>query len=206
LVFKARELNTNRIIAAKILYPRTVADPKLMQAFRREVYFLIKLAHPNIIKGYFVTLPKKFNKLHYLIIEYVPGPSIQELIDLSKQQAESAAGIHEELTWMITMQAAKARDYLQLQYIFHRDIKPDNLLIDKAKGIVKLCDLSFAQPITLSTTGDITAHTTSGTAAYMSPEQSQEHSTIGIRSDIYSLGATLYHMGMARRHSPARII
>ncbi|MEW6026560.1 MAG: serine/threonine-protein kinase [Planctomycetota bacterium] len=194
IVFKALEIKTNRTVAIKMIFPKTVANPNFFNSFRREAQLLIKFSHPNIIRGYYVTPREGVNGLHYLVMEYVEGDSVQKLIDDVQEKSGQVAGINEELALMIIMQAANALDYLQSNNILHRDIKPDNLLLDKKKGVVKLCDLGFAQPISQSAEGATnTSTTTSGTIAYMSPEQARGQSA-DIRSDIYSLGATLYHL------------
>ena len=204
IVFKALEIKTNRIVAIKMIFPRTVANPALFKSFQREAQLLIKFNHPNIIRGYYVTPPAGVNGMHYLVMEYAAGDSVQNLIDQAQparpdgrsggEQANQTAGLNDELALLIIMQAANALDYLQKNNILHRDIKPDNLLLDKKKGVVKLCDLGFAQDISQPTDQpNDKAVTTSGTIAYMSPEQARGQSA-DIRSDIYSLGATLYHM------------
>jgi len=194
IVFKALEIKTNRIVAIKMIFPKTVLNQNLFQSFRREAQLLIKFEHPNIIRGYYVTPPAGINGLHYLVMEYAEGDSVQNLIDQTQAQAKKITGLNDELALLIIMQAANALDYLQKNNILHRDIKPDNLLLDKKKGAVKLCDLGFAQPINqLADQSNDKASTTSGTIAYMSPEQARGQSA-DIRSDIYSLGATLYHM------------
>lgn len=187
IVFRALEIKTNRTVAIKMIFPKTVANPNFFKSFQREAQLLIQFNHPNIIRGYYVTPPEGINGLHYLVMEYVDGDSVQELID-----GAVGASINEELALLIIMQAANALDYLQKNNILHRDIKPDNLLLNKKQGQVKLCDMGFAEPIALGL-DKTTSITTSGTIAYMSPEQARGQNA-DIRSDIYSLGATLYHM------------
>ena len=191
IVFKALEIKTQRTVAIKMIFPKTVTNPSLFQSFRREAQLLIKFNHPNIIRGYYVTPLDGVNGLHYLVMEYASGDSVQNLIDQDQDQAQNTVGLNDELALMIIIQAANALDYLQKNNILHRDIKPDNMLLDKKKGVIKLCDLGFAQPIKGEMPNE--QKTTSGTIAYMSPEQARGQSA-DIRSDIYSLGATLYHM------------
>ncbi|MEK7309691.1 MAG: serine/threonine-protein kinase, partial [Planctomycetota bacterium] len=198
IVFKALEIKTNRIVAIKMIFPKTVINPNLFKSFQREAQLLIKFNHPNIIRGYYVTPPAGINGMHYLVMEYAEGDSVQNLINQTQEKSGQVVGINDELALLIIMQAANALDYLQKNNILHRDIKPDNLLLDKKKGVVKLCDLGFAQPIKAEIPNaeceiPNEQKTTCGTIAYMSPEQARGQSA-DIRSDIYSLGATLYHM------------
>jgi len=194
IVFKALEIKTKRTVAIKMIFPKTAANPNLFKSFQREAQLLIKFNHPNIIRGYYVTPPDGVNGMHYLVMEYAEGDSVQNLIDQTQEKSGKVLGINDELALLIIMQAANALDYLQKNNILHRDIKPDNLLLDKKKGVVKLCDLGFAQTISQPTNQPTEKTvTTSGTIAYMSPEQARGQSA-DIRSDIYSLGATLYHM------------
>ncbi|MFH0889103.1 MAG: serine/threonine-protein kinase [Planctomycetota bacterium] len=194
IVFKALEVKSNRLVAIKIIYPKTARNISLFYSFQRESALLIKFNHSHIVKGYYVTPPEGVNGIHYSVMEYVEGESVQQLIDQARDKAGKIAGLNEELSLLIIMQVADALDYLQKQNILHRDIKPDNLLLNKKIGIIKLCDLGFAQSIVSENNQDERAVTTSGTIGYMSPEQSRGQMTIDIRSDIYSLGATLYHM------------
>jgi serine/threonine-protein kinase len=183
LVFNARDIKNKRLVALKILYPKTVQNPTELARFAREAKLLIYFQHPNIVKGYQIG---QFKGLYFLAMEYVKGPSVQNIIDKEKVVAE-------DLAINIILQAAHALDYLEHQGILHRDIKPDNLLLTPAK-VVKLCDLGFAQPMVRKTGEAFSVETTSGTPQYMSPEQSRGQLDLDIRSDIYSLGATLYHM------------
>ena len=194
VVFKALEVKNNRLVAIKMLYPKTARNIPLFYSFQRESSLLIKFNHSHIVKGYYVTPPEGIKGIHYSVMEYVEGVSVQQLIDQAQDRAKKMVGLVEELSLLIIMQVADALDYLQKQNILHRDIKPDNLLLNKKKGIIKLCDLGFAQPIVSENNQNEETTTTAGTIGYMSPEQSRGQTTIDIRSDIYSLGATLYHM------------
>jgi eukaryotic-like serine/threonine-protein kinase len=194
MVFKALDVKNNRLVAIKILYPKTAKNIALFFSFQRESSLLIKFNHPNIVKGYYVSPPEGINGMHYSVMEYIEGESVQQLINQAQYNVKEVVGLNEELCLLIIMQVANALDYLQKQNILHRDIKPDNLLLNKKIGVVKLCDLGFAQPIVSENEPTRKTEMTSGTVGYMSPEQSRGQITIDIRSDIYSLGATLYHM------------
>ena len=184
VVFKAQDIKNNRIVALKILYPRTVQNKVLLTRFIREAQLLIKFNHPNIVKGYNAG---SFKGMYFLAMEYVDGKSIAELI-------KEKGPVKEDLALDIILQTTRALDYMQNQGVLHRDIKPDNLLFLAITNTIKLCDLGFAQSIACSTTNTSSSDTTCGTPQYMSPEQARGQMDLDIRSDIYSLGATFYHL------------
>jgi len=168
-----------RKVALKILHPSKAGDPKALESFLREAALLVEFKHPNLVQGY----DKGRNgPLVYVAMECLEGESVQDLIDREK-------GIPEARSLEIILETAKALDYIQAQGIVHRDIKPGNIMLLK-DGRVVLCDLGFALPMG----GKIDAETTSGTVQYMSPEQAKGAVDIDARADIYSLGASLYHM------------
>lgn len=183
VVFKAQDIKNKRVVALKILYPKTVQNSMLLTRFIREAQLLIRFNHPNIVKGYDAG---SFKGIYFLAMEHVDGKSIAELIKEKEY-------LKEDLALDIILQTACALDYMENQGILHRDIKPDNLLFLNTTNRIKLCDLGFAQPIKC-TTKTISSNTTCGTPQYMSPEQAKGQTDLDIRSDIYSLGATLYHL------------
>ena len=81
IVFKALEVKNNRLVAIKILYPKTDCNTSLFHSFQRESSLLIKFNHPNIVKGYYVSPPEGINGIHFSVMEYVEGESVQQLID-----------------------------------------------------------------------------------------------------------------------------
>ncbi|MBI5359294.1 MAG: serine/threonine protein kinase [Planctomycetes bacterium] len=182
-VFKGQDSKNKRLVAIKMLHPQHTKNHTELNRFVRESKLLMKFRHPNIVQGYqFGTLKGVFP---YLIMEYVEGQSIQQLLD-------SIGPFPEDFALSVITQIAKALDYMESQNIIHRDIKPDNVLVLE-DGTVKLIDLGFAKPIGCSIE-DVTENTTCGTPQYMSPEQSQGMKDLDVRSDIYSLGATLFHI------------
>lgn len=184
-VFLAQDLYHNeRKVALKILSPRKAAIPSEMTKFLAESEMLIRFRHPNLVKGF---KTGQYKGLHYLVLEYLHGKTVQTML-------EERGSLPEEEALDIILQIGDALAYIESQGILHRDIKPGNIVVLK-DGTAKLCDLGYAQKIKSSETETVD-ETTSGTVHYMSPEQAMGKGNIDIRSDIYSLGATLYHMVM----------
>ncbi|MBI2901395.1 MAG: serine/threonine protein kinase [Planctomycetes bacterium] len=181
-VFSAVDVrNGDRTVAVKILHPSLFKDEKARERFLRESRLLVEFDHANLVKGFDCGT---HGPLAWVAMELLEGESAQEVLDRDKRIAEARA-------LEIILEAAKAMEYMQSKGIVHRDIKPGNVMVLK-DGRVKVCDLGFAQPIR---DGVVEEETTSGTAQYMSPEQARGQG-IDVRADIYSLGATLYHMVM----------
>jgi len=184
-VFLAEDVEKGgRSVALKILHPSLAKDAKAVDRFCRESRLLVEFDHPNLVKGF---AEGRAGPLAWLAMEYLDGESAQAVLDREKRTGEARA-------LEIILDSAKALEYLQSKGIVHRDIKPGNILLLTGGGI-KVCDLGFAQPISESG-GEGEEETTSGTAQYMSPEQARGLRDIDIRADIYSLGATLYHLVM----------
>ncbi len=174
--------NGGRAVAVKILHPSLGKDDRARERFLREAKLLVEFDHPNLVKGHDCGV---HGPLAWVAMELLEGESAQDALERDKRIAEARA-------LEIILEAAKALDYMQSKGIVHRDIKPGNIMLLR-DGRIKVCDLGFAQPIR---EGEVEPEeTTSGTVQYMSPEQARGQN-IDVRADIYSLGATLYHMVM----------
>jgi serine/threonine protein kinase len=184
-VFRARQINMDRVIALKILPPSLAKQPTFIERFMREARASAKLNHPNIVNGIDVG---HHGGLYYFAMEYVEGCSLKGLIDKQERLTEQRA-------LEVARDIALALEHAHSHGILHRDIKPDNILIDKLDN-AKLCDLGLAHLATeteeeKSLTQDGRAV---GTPHYISPEQARGVANLDATTDLYSLGATLYHM------------
>jgi len=185
VVWKAHQVSLDRIVAVKVLKKQFASDPDEVQDFITEARSAAKLKHPNIIQVYDAAA---HNNTFYFVMEYVDGRSIGAILEErgpfpQKQALTIARCIADALH--------AAWDKANL---VHRDIKPHNVMID-ADGTVKVADLGLAKmvdPTHLS--AQLHAGMIEGTPNYIAPEQAQCRVDVDCRTDMYSLGATLYHM------------
>ena len=179
-VFKAQNIETGDFLALKLLYPGHNNDQKILQQFIHEGMTLIKLDHPNILKGLDFGVSKGF---YFLALELVDGESLISFI-------EKGFSFTEEHALKVALQIARALCYLEKKDIVHRDIKPANILLLGTKA--KLCDLALSIEIKSlqKSDGDLTC----GTIEYISPEQARGEKSLDSRSDVYSLGITCIQM------------
>jgi serine/threonine-protein kinase len=180
-VYKARQLSLDRIVAFKVLSPNMATDKEFIQRFADEVRAAAKLAHPNVASAFGVG---QDGPLHYFVMEYMAGGSLQEKIDREGRVAPDRAV-------PMLMDVARGLAYAGEHGIVHRDIKPENLMLDE-QGVTKIVDLGIACE-RKGRRRVSQAEGVFGSAHYIAPEQaSGEH--IDGRADIYGLGATAYHM------------
>jgi serine/threonine protein kinase len=182
-VFKVRNLISDRVEAMKSLLSYADAEPELAERFAREIKVLAKLEHPNITS--FRTAFRVGNEL-LMIMEYVEGSSLDRKLSLEKLEMWRAV--------QYVCEVLGALSYAHLSGILHRDVKPSNILIGQGDK-VKLTDFGIA-----SITGDLGLTMTGrtlGTLYYMSPEQMKSE-PLDSRSDLYSIGVTLYELVTGR--------
>jgi eukaryotic-like serine/threonine-protein kinase len=180
LVYRARDRVLNRFVAVKLLREQYASDPTFLQRFTREAQAAGALSHPNIVSVYDVG---QDGSDHYIVMEYVPGETLRDLI-------ERQAPLPVDQAVEITAGILAALEYAHRNGLIHRDIKPGNVLITP-QGTIKVVDFGIAKGATdLSLTG---AGIALGTAAYLSPEQARGESA-RVQSDLYSVGVTLYEM------------
>ena len=182
-VYKARQMSMNRLVAVKILNPRLAAKPDFIARFTREAVLAAKLSHNNIVQAIDVG---SAGELHFFVMEYVPGTTIKDELEAGK--------IYEEKEAIdIILQIAQAVQHAWRRGLIHRDIKPANIILT-LDGIAKLSDLGVAREAADAALARAEKGITIGTPYYISPEQARGQEDIDVRSDMYSLGATLYHM------------
>ncbi len=183
-VFRATDLELARDVALKILHPASTQDASLIARFRNEARACASLSHDNIARVFYAGSQ---DGLYFIAYEFASGRTIRDLItDRGRLSAEDTVNY--------AIQASLALNHIAEAGIVHRDIKPSNIMLTES-GRVKVVDLGLARRDTTDSIGDITvAGTTLGTFDYIAPEQARDPRNADIRSDVYSLGCTMYHM------------
>ncbi|MGD0094657.1 MAG: protein kinase, partial [Planctomycetota bacterium] len=186
-VYKAKQMSMDREVALKILAPQMAKDKDFRERFVREARAVAKLNHPHIVGGIDVGEADGFC---YFAMEYVAGES------LGQYMGRLGGKVPEELALEFARQMALALSHAHSNHILHRDVKPDNILLDKAHKIAKLADLGLARTAESTADDPGLTHTGEalGTPFYISPEQACGKSDLTPATDLYSLGATLYHV------------
>jgi serine/threonine-protein kinase len=169
-VYKAKQVNLDRHVALKVLPKRLARNQEFVARFQREARMVARLDHPNIVRGIDVG---EQDGIHYLAMEFIEGESVGSIL-----------GRDGRLPWKsavrFALDTARALEHAHSKGILHRDIKPDNILVEARSGVAKLTDMGLGDAV--------------GTPNYISPEQARGAEELDARTDIYSLGATLYHM------------
>ncbi|MBD3675482.1 MAG: serine/threonine protein kinase, partial [Planctomycetaceae bacterium] len=183
-VFLALDLHLQRYVALKILSPSQARDPSAIQRFINEARAAARLDYDGIARVHFYGEDQGYQ---FIAFEYVTGTNIRELI-----QHHGPLNPSDAINY--TLQIAHALKHTSAAGVVHRDIKPSNIIVNPA-GRAKLVDLGLARKESSESMDDLTvAGTTLGTFDYISPEQAQDPRNVDVRSDIYSLGCTLFHM------------
>jgi beta-lactam-binding protein with PASTA domain/tRNA A-37 threonylcarbamoyl transferase component Bud32 len=179
-VFRGTDLLLERPVAIKVLREQFAADSEAVRRFEYEARAVAKLRHPNIVEVYDVGDDKG---LRYIVEELVEGESLRQIID-----SKGALPVHQAVGY--ARQVAQALHAAHRQGIVHRDVKPQNILVDD-KGTVKVVDFGIAKA--LAAPGPTRPGVFWGSPAYIAPEQAKEGET-SPSSDIYSLGVVLFEM------------
>jgi len=180
-VFLALDTVLERRVAVKLLAEHLAEDEAFVARFRREALAAAKLQHPNVVQV-FDSGRDPDSERHYIVMEYVEGPSCANLI-----RDEGELGVEQAVRYVVD--ACHGLDYAHRAGVIHRDVKPGNLLISTESGTLKLADFGIAkaaEQTRITQVGSVL-----GTAAYLSPEQARGEEA-GPASDVYSLGVCAY--------------
>ncbi len=200
VVYKARQPRLDRLVALKILAPEKEQQPEFAERFAREAKALARLNHPNIVTVHDFG---EAEGLYYLLMEFVDGMTLRQLLQRQKLAPEEALNIVPKI--------CEALQFAHEQGVVHRDIKPENVLLDK-QGRVKIADFGIAKLVAGGDgsprcagepertagpgvpTNSLTQDQVVGTPHYMAPEQVEKPQLVDHRADIYSLGVVFYEM------------
>ena len=183
-VFRAIDTRLDRVVALKVLSPGQSRDAGSVKRFQNEAKAAARLDHENISRVFYIGEDQGLN---FIAFEYVKGTNVREIIH-SRGILPAAEAVN------YALQVNSALKHINKAGVVHRDIKPSNIIITPG-GRAKLVDLGLARKESDNASADLTsAGTTLGTFDYISPEQAKDPRNVDVRSDIYSLGCTLYHM------------
>lgn len=192
-VYKARHTGTGRLVALKVLDPRSAQiTPQFVKVFAQEAEILKRMDHENVLRG---LGGGSADGRYYVVMEFVDGKSLQDhILEQGTLEEKEALRILGDVT--------KAVRYLESEAFLHGDIKPGNVMLEPS-GRARLCDLGMANWISLDP--DATnSNVAMGTKGYLAPEREAGAASIDVRSEIYSLGVTLHRMiaGFPRPSAP----
>ncbi|MHC4914355.1 MAG: serine/threonine-protein kinase [Planctomycetota bacterium] len=182
-VYKARQASLDRLVALKVLAPSLARNRDFIMRFLREARAAGRLNHPNIVTGIDVG---EADNYFYFAMEYVDGESLGKRLGREGNIAPKEAVA-------LVRQVAEGLRHAHEHGLIHRDVKPENVLVD-SRGTAKLCDLGLARATGPDDSSLTQTGTALGTPNYISPEQARGEGDVDARTDIYSLGASLFHL------------
>ncbi|MGE0710962.1 MAG: serine/threonine-protein kinase [Planctomycetota bacterium] len=187
VVYEARHIFSDRRTALKILPLRLAQKTQYLERFKREAMALMRIDHPNVVKGYDFGGSEDY---YYLALEFIEGEPLDEVLLREGK-------LDERRSLQITRQVALGLAAADAHGVVHRDIKPENVMLTR-EGVAKICDFGIVKLTDISDSSVTMAGTTVGTPFYISPEQARGEDNLDIRSDIYSLGISLFHLSTGR--------
>jgi eukaryotic-like serine/threonine-protein kinase len=196
-VYKAVH-TSGQVVALKVLPNSKARNPHVLARFQREGRLLTQLSHPNTVRAFQVVSPSDGNGVHFIVLEYLEGETLDDVLTRRKKLAPAEAA-------RLIFQALQGLQHLHEQRMVHRDLKPANIMLSPSSTettldtTVKILDIGLArelfdenadtsQQVQLTVEGAVL-----GTPDYLAPEQARDARTADIRADIYSLGCVLYH-------------
>lgn len=188
-VFLARHTLMDRAVALKVIQEKRLADPTVVQRFKKEIQATARLSHPNVVIAHDAN---RVQDTFFLVMEYVEGIDLARLLN-------QCAPLPVPNVCAYLRHAALGLQHMHEHGLVHRDIKPSNLILSARDAVVKVLDLGLARlQADLQTEVPVTPLTqpglVMGTPDYMAPEQARDPRQADIRADIYSLGCTGYHL------------
>jgi tRNA A-37 threonylcarbamoyl transferase component Bud32 len=196
VVYRARQTDRDRVVALKVIRKERLAHPEVVRRFRREAQATARLSHPNIVAVYESDLA---GDTHFLAMEYVPGITLQRLV-------EQSGPLPVALACDLMRQTAQGLQHAAEQALVHRDIKPANLMLlgggtgQPSRSLVKILDMGVARLYQLRDLPEDSLTTLTrdgaviGTPDFIAPEQLEDPHAADIRADLYSLGCTFYFL------------
>jgi serine/threonine-protein kinase len=192
-VFKARQVSMDRLVAIKILRPGLARRKDFLERHKREAQMAARLSHPNLINAIDVG---QAGEIHYFVMELAEGETLRDTLDRGETYSEEEA-------LNIIVKVVKALEHAHAKGLVHRDVKPANIVVMK-DGTVKLADLGMAQDTADAELIQSEKGQRIGTPYYMAPEQIEAEDGIDGRTDLYGVGATLFHMVTGRPPFPSQ--
>jgi serine/threonine-protein kinase len=186
-VFKAKQISLDRMVAIKVLPKRMSDNPEFVDRFYKEGKAAAKLNNPNIVGAVDVG---EANGFHYFVMEYVEGVTVFDKLEKGERYTEKEA-------LQLIIQVCRALAHAHKAGFIHRDVKPKNIMITP-DGTAKLADMGLAREASDVEAAQAEAGKAYGTPYYISPEQIRGELDVDQRADLYSLGATFYHMVTGR--------
>ncbi|HSZ56990.1 MAG TPA: serine/threonine-protein kinase [Tepidisphaeraceae bacterium] len=188
-VYKARQMSLDRIVAIKVLPKRMSDSQEFVSRFYAEGKAAARLSHSNIVQA--IDVGSTVDGFHYFVMEFIEGKTLYDLM-LPRPHGDGRT-FSENEALDITIQMAEALSHAHEKGLIHRDVKPKNIILTP-QGVAKLTDLGLAREVDDKAAAESEAGKAYGTPYYISPEQIRGDVDIDYRADIYSLGATMYHL------------
>jgi serine/threonine protein kinase len=188
-VYKGRQLSLNRIVAIKVLPKKMSDNAEFVERFYKEGQAAARLSHNNIVQA--IDVGSTAENRHYFVMEYIEGKTLYDI--MQPPPVGEGRNFSEAEALNIIIQICDALSHAHERGLIHRDVKPKNIILTP-QGVAKLTDLGLARATDDKHAAESEAGKAYGTPYYISPEQIRGDVDIDFRADIYSLGATMYHL------------